>query len=181
MDPNLTLLRTIESARNLEFAKRQKGTIKSIVNSYKIKSCSSKEKDCPWCKGYKAHGKSRWPANNSHCFKCGKLGHFKKACHAQAVKFIEETSNISSIVSNKSRSNINKPSISQDKSYFLGTVSNHKFYAHKPIINILVNGEIVKFRIDTRADKNCSTKYYFGITQYCKHNAIITNFDEPTV
>ena len=53
MDPNLTLQRAIESARNAELVKRQQGTIRSIVKSYEIEamrsetSGSSKDKGCP--------------------------------------------------------------------------------------------------------------------------------------
>ena len=113
MDPNLTLQRAIESARNSELVKREQGTIRSIIKSYEIEavrretSRSSKDKGCPWCWGYGAHDRSRYPANNKHCFNCGKLGHFKKTCRAQAVKSIKATSNIYSIASNNSRSNIN--------------------------------------------------------------------------
>ena len=61
MDPNLTLQRDIESARNSELVKRQQGTIKSTVKSYEIEavsretSRSSIDKGCPWCWGYRAH------------------------------------------------------------------------------------------------------------------------------
>ena len=49
-------------------------------------------------RGYKAHKRSRCPANYSHCFKkCGKLGKFKKAGRSRTVKSIEEAADIFSI------------------------------------------------------------------------------------
>ena len=36
--------------------------------------------------------------------------------------------------------------------YFLGTVSNHKFDAHMPMVNILKNDVNLKFRIDIGAE-----------------------------
>ena len=84
MAPNLTLQRAIESARNSEVVKRQRGTIRNTAKSYEIKtvrcetSHSSKDKGCLLFGGYRAHQKSRCRANNSRCFNCGKLGHFKK-------------------------------------------------------------------------------------------------------
>ena len=94
---------------------------------------SRPSKDIRWStvRGYKAYERSRYSANNSRCFKCGKLDHLKNAFRVRPVKYsymyIEEASNISSIASNNSRS------------YIDGHVSNHKFEANKPMINVLVN------------------------------------------
>ena len=54
MDPNLTLQRAIESARNSELVKRQQGKIRNTVKSYEIKALiretnrASEDKCCPW-------------------------------------------------------------------------------------------------------------------------------------
>ena len=130
MDPDLTLQRAVEKARNSELVKKQQGTIRNA--NHKKES----QQGCFWCGSTTAHDRSKCPANKSKCHKCGKLGHFKKVCRSRGVKAVELDN--SDYV----------PSSSQQSGYFLGTVSSN-FNSTKPMIDVLVNGVNVKFRVDT--------------------------------
>jgi len=167
LDPELTLQKAIERARNSELVKKQQGTIRGAKKSFQVEAVKDKRRSrpmnkdyngCSWCGSKTAHDKSRCPANNNRCFNCGKLGHFKKVCRSRVVKAIESRNEdgFSDTSVDGCFSNI------RAGDHFLGTVSNNNFDANKPMIDMFVNGIKIKFRIDTGAEITAVSKNIFN-------------------
>ena len=104
MRPGLTLTRAVEMVRHSELVKKQQAVIREPKQRREVDFVKRKQKNQHHKKGSKlrswsgsntSHERSRCPANNNRCHKCGKLGHFKKVYRSRGVKSIETNSAVS--------------------------------------------------------------------------------------
>ena len=94
------------------------------------KGAASSDKKCPYC-GRASHPRSKCPARDVDCNKCGKKGHFGIVCRSKEKKVQEVT---------------------EEEPAFLGAI--HSKNSGNWDIDILVDGELVSFKVDTGADVN---------------------------
>ena len=93
MDPNVTLKKSIDLARNAETVKieqkvlrepEEEGCIEAkvgVITSSTQREAKSFEK-CNRC-GSKKHEKKSCPARNCDCFVCAEKGHYARVCKSQ--------------------------------------------------------------------------------------------------
>ena len=134
MRPDLTLTQAVQMVRNSELVKKQQAVIREPEQCREVDFVKRKQKDqhhkkgsklCSWYGSNTSHERSRCPANNNRCHKCGKLGHFKKVCRSLCFKSIETNSAVSHEAT--------------EENCFLGTVTQPNF-SDKPTIDVYVNG-----------------------------------------
>ena len=153
MDHELTLDRAVSLARQSEAVKTQQSIVRppAIDDSVSIEAIKSNRQThhkkpqksipgmqrqdspmCTRCGKSPPHTKDRCPAKDAVCRRCSKKGHYQKFCRSKTT----------------SESTINQ--IEEDDA-FLGVVSSNK--SLEPwLINLCLNKETVKFKIDTGVD-----------------------------
>ena len=153
MDHDLTLDKAVTLARQSEAVKTQQSIVRppAIDDSVSIEAIKSnrlthrkkpqksipgmQRQDSPMCTRCgksPPHTKDRCPAKDAVCRRCSKKGHYQKFCRSK----------------NTSESAINQ--IEEDDA-FLGVVSSNK--SLDPwLINLCLNKQTLKFKIDTGAD-----------------------------
>jgi len=154
MDPELMLEKAMTAARQTEAIKKQQGVVRGdqklplvdTVNSQKPKceQCKSHSKNssaspkqankqaCTRCGKTPSHGKQACPARDAICHKCAKKEHYQSMCRTKkaAVEQLE----------------------AETDDQFLGTLDVGTSVTSPWEVNLLLNGLLVLFKIDTRAD-----------------------------
>ena len=150
LDPELTLKKATDMARQSESVKKQQAIMRnentdSTVDSVKAKGNKHKFKrlvkpkipsqyqgrGCQRCGQRQMHPRDKCPARGAKCFKCSNVGHFAKCCKTA-----------------KSVGSVTVDSGSEDG--FLGTIDSNKPGAWT--INISIGSRKLNWKLDTGAD-----------------------------
>ena len=163
LESTLTLEKAVKMARESESVKKQQEVIRSgqrststeidaIGAKFRAKSekfppkksggvagarDKSKPSSCLRCGLSADHSRGNCPAINSVCFKCSKKGHYARVCLSQQVGEVVTEDQFSE---------------EPDTNVFLGEISEDSMRAHPWRAEILVNGDPVSFKLDSRAD-----------------------------
>ena len=99
---------------------------------------------CSRCGKSPPHGCQQCPTNDVVCHKCHKGGHYKRCC--------------------KTKANIREIAEDSEEETFLGTVNSaNAIGASAPwLVEVKVNGEDVKFKVDTGADVTVIPERIYG-------------------
>lgn len=179
LDADLTLQKALETVRQVESVRQQQAELnpdKSTVNKVaaarqqganqrrfvktsgksahanderphpevKPSPSSSKsgvQRPCRWC-GKEQHGRAQCPARSEVCRNCHKKGHYSSVCRSRRVDFVEA------------------PETNSEQG-FLGAVKSSETSEWET--TILVQGQPVKFKIDTGADETVLSQATFDM------------------
>lgn len=170
LDPELTLEKAITVVRQSESVKKQQQTLRAPAAEIEVdwiqskgkppkKQCSpapppvlpgNKKEACQRCGRSPLHNRQNCPAKEERCFRCNKMGHFGAVCKSKEVSTVtvEQT----------------QETHCQQDSLFLATLTSHSRGSSPWVVEILVNGYPVDFKVDTGADvtvvpENLSTQW----------------------
>ena len=129
-----------------------KGSTHKFVNTNKSKEvrAANHANSCTRCGQTPSHGKAKCPAREAICHKCKKKGHFKALCRSTV-----------------SVNQLNANSQEQfEADSFLGAIDTVTDSSKPWIADILVNGELIQFKVDTGADVTVIPEKYYSENLY---------------
>lgn len=169
LDPDLTLQKALESARQLETVRQQQAelhpdlpTVNKVGATRRAQrqdtrkppsdssqgrptaNTSQAPRPCRWC-GRGSHSRSTCPAKDAKCNSCHKKGHFSSVCLSKRVDIVQGADQ-------------------ESECAFLGTVSSPGI--HNWEATIMVQGQPLKFKIDTGADETVLSPEAFERLQH---------------
>ncbi|CAC5366075.1 unnamed protein product [Mytilus coruscus] len=135
LDPELTLKKATDMARQSESVKKQQAIMRcdnpnSNVDAVKSKFNKTKFAGCQRCGNRQYHPREKCPAKGAKCYKCSNIGHFAKSC--------------------KTGKTVESVSVNSDSEGFLGTINT---VGDRPwTTKLFIRKKEIDFKIDTGAD-----------------------------
>ena len=139
-----TKVDTVQGVQSLQHKQTTKNTSKKHTKTFSNQqNPKTSTKGCTRCGKFPTHPRNQCPAREAKCHKCGKLGHYQSMCRSSTMATIQTGT------------------VTEEP--FLGTIEEITAHKHSNqwMVELELNGQPVKFKIDTGADVTAVSEEIF--------------------